>query len=61
MKRTGREGERVDRLGTEQRPGISHSGGLESDGVGDRAVGRDSHGGWAEVSGRVEEIRGRCG
>ena len=32
-KRTGWEGERVDRLRTERHPGVWHSGGLKSDGV----------------------------
>ena len=29
----------MDRLRTERRPGLWHSGGLESDGVGSRSVG----------------------
>ena len=45
----------MDPLRPERRPGISHSGGLKSEGVGDRGVGSDGHGGWAEVYGRVEE------
>ena len=36
---TGWEGERVDRLRTERHPGVWHSGGLGSDGVGGRDVG----------------------
>ena len=39
---------------------LTYGGGLESDRVGGRDVGRDGHGGWAEVYGRVEEIIDRC-
>ena len=46
------EGEIVHRL---------HDGGLESDSVGGRGVGKDGHGGWAEVYGRGAKIRGGCG
>ena len=51
----------MDRLRTNPHPGVWHSGGLESDGVGGRGVSRDDHGGWAEVYGRVQERRGRRG
>ena len=34
---------------------------VENDDVGGTGVGCDGHGGWAEVYGRVEEIRGRRG
>ena len=34
----GAEGERVDRLHTDRRPGVWHNGGLKSDGVGGRGV-----------------------
>ena len=37
--RTGWEGEGVDRLRAERRPGVWHSGGLESDVFGGRGVG----------------------
>ena len=55
MERTGWEGEIVDGLRTEWHPGVWHSGESESDGVGGRAVGWDSHGRWAEIYGHVEE------
>ena len=45
----------MDRLPTERRPGVWHSRGLESDGVGGRDINGDGRGGWAEVHGRVEE------
>ena len=38
MERTGWEREEVDRLRTEQRLGVWHSGGLEGDGVGGRGM-----------------------
>ena len=52
------EGEIVDRLRTEPSPVVCQNGGLESDSVGGRDVGEDGHGGWAEVCGRGEKIRG---
>ena len=58
----GWDGRRGDRLRTGRRPGVWHSGGLESDGIiGGRGMGVDGHGGWAEVHGRVGETRGRRG
>ena len=54
----GWEGEKVNRLTTEGHPGVWHGGGLGSDGVEGRGVGRDGHGGRAEVDGRVEKERG---
>ena len=51
----------MDLLRTERDPGVWHSGGSESDGVGGRVVGFDGRVGWAEVYGRVEEITGRHG
>ena len=49
MERARWEGERVDRLHKERRPGIWHSEALESDGVGGRGVGRDGHRGWVSA------------
>ena len=37
--RGGKEKDGIVRLRTERRPGVRHSGGLESDGVGGRGMG----------------------
>ena len=51
----------MDRLRTERHPGVWHNGRLKSDGVKGSGVGCGGHGGWSEVHGRGEEIRGRRG
>ena len=67
--RAGWEGERADRLRTERRPGVWHSGELESDNVGGRSVGRDgvcvfsSHSFWTsmDVPAGVTQEEGHTG
>ena len=56
--RGGKEKEWIDCIQSDVR--VWNSEGLESDGVGDRSMGRGGHGGWAEVYDRVEVRRSKC-
>ena len=61
MARTRFEVKIIGRPRTERRPGVWQSGVLEIDGIESRGAGRDGHGGWEGVSGRMEDMSDRRG